>query len=196
MKGNLIHLFPRKYNPFLTPKELVSVKLTGNYSKDGLGKYDVDFLETLEWTSKSIKSLQSVKPIKNTFKKGKEYMCFQIKEEYKYDYTKPQPRNNSCVLLVKVNELPTEIAGKENISLLLEKFISKNGVLRLDPTDLVGAPCQETCTLEDNMVFLSKKFLEMLDFSKKQIVLEKPLKKTERNLEFPKEWLKQMAKNE
>ena len=54
MKFNFISRYPRNFNPFLHTLDLPVNNITGNPDVDGLQKYDVDFLETSDWTSKCL----------------------------------------------------------------------------------------------------------------------------------------------
>lgn len=192
MKVSLVSKFPRKYNPFLSIKDLPVSKITGRPT-DGLQKYEIDFLETATWTSKALNFVKNHQIQKKEIDNIpiKTYLCFQTIQEYKYDYTVPQPKNNQVALLAKVDDLPASTQIKNALKLICSEYYDSNSdLLKINAKDTLNCPPQETCTLEDNIQHLSSIFSKLLSTAAKDEFkqLEYHSKKS-RDLEFPKEWL-------
>jgi hypothetical protein len=195
MKVSLRNLYPRKYNPFLTSKELPSVALQGNLKADGLTKYDLDFIETLKFTEKSLNFLQNLDlqkfPVEKIASK-QDYLCFSVKEEYKYDYTKPD-RHSDAALIVDLKRIPLKDSELQVLKSICSSKVSENDVLTLTLNDLNNAP--HTTNVQEQLKFLSRIFLELVDKSKEisqnsktQNVTRKP-----REFPFPTEWLQKKS---
>ena len=192
MKPTNFTKFPRKYNPFLTYKDLPVSKITGS-SQDGLHKYEVDFLETAEWTTKALNLVNSFNlDVKQDSKIPlNSSLCFQTVQEHIYDYTIPQPLNNSVILLVKVNNLPVSENIKHVLKLICGKYYnSRTDLIKINSKDTIDCPPQETCTAQDNIDHLKSMFSKILSSASRNEF--KDLKfhtRNSKNLEFPKEWL-------
>lgn len=192
MKVSLVSKFPRKYNPFLSIRDLPISKITGRPA-DGLQKYEIDFLETASWTAKALNFVQNHQIQNNEFKniQQKNYICFQTIQEFNYDYTVPQPKNNQVALLVKVNDIPGSTQVKTALKLICSDYYDSNSdLLKINAKDTINCPPQETCTLEDNIQHLSNIFSKILSTAAKDEFKKLEFHSREaRNLEFPKEWL-------
>jgi hypothetical protein len=189
MKKSLSLFYPRKYNPFLTLKEIPTVKLEGNLKKDGLTKYDLDFIETVEFTQKSLNFLVNCGslPVK-TIEPREQYLCFSVKEEYKYDYTRPE--SNSVVsLIVDLKKIPLQEKELSVLKSVCASKISENQVLKISVDDLNDAPC--SANIQETAQFLAKQFINLIDkcreISQNHAV---PLvEKKSKEFPFPKGWL-------
>ncbi len=146
--------------------------LSGDLSEDGLTRYELDFLETVDFTKKllfSMKNEASKLPKATDFSvmNTKEPICFESIQNFTYDFSSPPPNNNQVKMWVQVSQLPLNSTEKHNFLLLAGEFYDpKTETVVLSPSETSGAPPQETCSLAENINHLSSILDKMIKEAK------------------------------
>lgn len=177
-------------------------KVTGNPEFDGLNKYELDFLETAEWTKSLLLKMKNELPgiaqqqgrqpkeAFNATERG--YLCFQTTQVETFDCTSmPQIEKKAQVkLFVSVGRVSPPLSPEERHRLLLLA-----GELYDPATDTIQLKSSKMPHQAQNKRYLADMWSTLLETARsgEDISLEIPVdlrhaKPKEIGFDFPKEW--------
>ncbi|KAI8919184.1 mitochondrial ribosomal subunit protein-domain-containing protein [Powellomyces hirtus] len=180
-------------------------QLTGDLQTDGVHRYELDFLETVQWVKQLLIKMEDDQELLKS--KSRPYtphsstqpLCFQYSDNTKYDFTKPQPYNTKITMHVKISTLDLTPAQRHQLLLLAGKTYNPylDVVSVSAETSDVARTGDATKDREINKAQLREEFLRMLDEAKsgKDSFTDVPLdmrhlKVRRSGLEFPEQWLR------
>ncbi len=155
---------PRQINDRIT--KLPDIKtISGDIDIDGIHRFDLDTLETAEWTKELLLSMQNDthdKAPTNTFiQPNKDIpLCFESKHEFLYDFSKPASTRCPVKLHVRVSELGLTKQQNHTLLVLVGKaYDPYTGVITLSRED-------EEYPHENNQLLLMQTFDTLLEHVK------------------------------
>ncbi|KAI8808894.1 hypothetical protein BJ742DRAFT_806783 [Cladochytrium replicatum] len=170
--------------------------LSGNTARDGLNRYQLDFVETAEWVKNMLLKLKTDAPLLKAqhHLNAREtesqipVICLESSEKFTYDFTQPPPTSTSARLHVRVANL-TELDAAQS-----HKFRLLTGNLYNPRNDTVVFDSDKG-DLNASKKEVFRMFLDSLKESQTGDALtDIPLdvghvRPTVAGLEFPKQWL-------
>ena len=98
--------------------------LTGDLDKDGVSRYELDFIEAAEFTgdllSKMANDTDKLRALYKPFE-PKGDICIEFQDEYNYDFSKPSPVNCQAKVHVKVPAVVDKPPERHTLLLLAGK---------------------------------------------------------------------------
>ena len=129
MKGRRTYKYLQEKARTLVPEKpdmgtLELQTLTGDLDKDGVSRYELDFIEAAEFTgdllSKMAIDSDKLRALYKPFE-PKGDICIEFQDEYKYDFSKPSPVNCQVKVHVKVPAVIDNLTERHTLLLLAGK---------------------------------------------------------------------------
>lgn len=113
--------------------------ITGDWSVDGLTRYETDLFDSVSWVSNYFKLMnQDLSKHKNKFiYPDLDHKLVSLEDiyEYTYDFSKPHPRNSNCVIRVSVPSLNLDGEASQRLRHLAgDNYDPKNDLIEITIT--------------------------------------------------------------
>ncbi|KAI9092170.1 mitochondrial ribosomal subunit protein-domain-containing protein [Phlyctochytrium arcticum] len=178
--------------------------ITGDLDKDGVHRFEMDFLETAEWTKDLLLKMQNdVDMLKEKLKPYEappaEHVVTTYTDRYAYDFTQPLPYDTRVVLQVQSAKLNLSDPEKHKFLLLAGKsYDPYSDVITLEVETGESARTGDAkADREENRLALARRLEAMIKQAKdtKDSFTDVPLdlrhiKPKKNKLDFPEEWLR------
>ncbi|KAI8586659.1 mitochondrial ribosomal subunit protein-domain-containing protein [Geranomyces variabilis] len=180
--------------------------LTGDIEKDGVHRFEMDFLETAQWVKEMLHKMKDDQKMLQS--KARPYtpkppsshpLCFQTSTLATYDFSTPAPYNTRVLLHVRVADLALEPARRHQLLLLAgDRYDPYTDVVTMEAeTSDVARTGNMTADRDKNKETLRSAFAAMLEEAKtaKDSFTDVPLDMRHipvkrAGLEFPESWLR------
>ncbi|KAJ3156939.1 37S ribosomal protein S24, mitochondrial [Geranomyces michiganensis] len=181
--------------------------LTGDIDKDGVHRFEMDFLETAQWVKEMLYRMKDDQAMLAS--KARPYtptsssthpLCFQTSTLATYDFSNPAPYNTRVVLHVRVADLALEPQRRHQLLLLAgDRYDPYTDVVTMEAeTSDVARTGDMMADREKNKESLRSAFAAMLNeaMTAEDSFTDVPLDMRHitvkrAGLEFPKSWLSQ-----
>ncbi|KAI9003212.1 mitochondrial ribosomal subunit protein-domain-containing protein [Gaertneriomyces semiglobifer] len=188
--------------------ELDFTAITGDLNKDGLHRYELDFMETAKWVKDLLVAMKqdanTLKAMHVPFKAPNTKstpLCVQFTDRHTYDFTQPQPRNTKVTFHLRVSDLGLTDVQRHKFLLLAGKLYDpytdvvtvRSETDEARATDDVSDRAENVETLGRMVADMVREAREGKETFEDLPVDMRHVKPRRVGLEFPKEWLRPRA---
>ncbi|TPX32810.1 hypothetical protein SmJEL517_g04135 [Synchytrium microbalum] len=175
--------------------------LTGDINKDGMHRYELDFVETASWCRRILESMRDdvqtlkdkAKPLQLPTTESSPLVAIQTRTQHAYDFSKPPIPDTSVTLHLLVSELGLSQSQHHKLALLCgdELYNQTTGIL-----SLTESSSHKTSINRELVADKVKKLIEEAKNADADSFADVPLpikrrsrRNTPRLLELPREWI-------